>query len=201
MNTNKTIVITLVSCILFLNSCHVNSLSADNRHDSFLYKPLDNAPAYMVKLPIGSKIEYYLIGNSTGYCFSYHNSYFYISNESPLYDSLSSDIFIAIHNNLVEVQDSLKNGSDITCPKQGGIYVGGGDSLLWKYYMLYDLERANPVLGVCGSGFEYLVVGYTHATPADTAVLNSYISTAIKVETSVKKNKMNRMVRYADYIR
>lgn len=201
MSTDNFIMIILLCGIVFFNSCHNNRLVTDARHDSFLYKSLDNAPAYVVKLPVGCKIEGYSIGNSISYHFSYNNTIFYISDEGPLYDSLSSNNFVAIYNNLLKSQDSLRNRINIACSKQGALYEEGGDSLFWKYYIIYNLERPNPALGVSNVGFEYLIVEYTHATPEDTAVFNSYIEKIIKIEMPIKKNKINKFVRYGDYIK
>lgn len=198
MSSNKVLLIVLISCMVILNGCHIKRLTTNRAFDSFLYKPEYFSPVYLVKLPPHCKLEYLIIGSSTSYYFSYNNAYFYISDESPAYGD-SVCCFGPVYNNLLKAQDSLKKGMPISSHKQGRIYEKGGDTSLWKYCMRYDLEKPDPVSGAGFWGFEYLVVGYTHAAPGDTNVLNSLIDSALKLEMPVKKNKFNKIVKYKTF--
>ena len=156
----------------------------------FLYKPLDESPAYMVTLPFNSKIESILSAHSKCYTFFYHNAIFYISEEYP-YKSQDT-----MYNFLLKTQHFYQLGERINTPGAGIVYESGRhDNIFWKYCLIYNLEKPNHIYGVSNSGFEHLYVGYVNASETDTAVLNDCISSVTRIEKNVKKRKTNKIIK------
>jgi len=173
-----------------LNGCetysHVRGCKA------FIYKPLKDSPAYVVKLPLNSNIKIIIRGHSDCNTFTtYHDAIFYISEEYP-YKSHDT-----LYNFLLKTQHLYQSGERINIPSAGVLYeCGGHDSTFWKYCLIYNLEKPDHLYGVSNSGFEHLYVGYTYASERDTAALNDCISSAIRVEKPVKKHKANRIIKH-----
>lgn len=156
----------------------------------FLYKPLEESPAYMVTLPFNSKIEAILSAHSNCYTFSYHDAIFYISEEYP-YKSQDT-----MYNFLLKTQRFYQFGERINMPRAGIVYESGRhDNIFWKYCLIYNLEEPNHLYGVSNSGFEHLYVGYVNASETDTAVLNECISSAIRIDRPIERHKANRIIK------
>lgn len=156
----------------------------------FLYKPLEDSPAYMVKLPLNSTIETIISGHSDAYTFSYHDAVFYISEEYP-YKSQDT-----LYNFLLRTQCLLQMGERIDIPIEGVLYESGRyGSTFWRYYLFYNLEKPNHIYGVSNRGFEHLYVGYAQASERDTAALNDCISSAIRINKPINKHKANKIIK------
>lgn len=201
MSINRFWGVFFMICLMTFNSCQFKRLVTDTIYDSFLYKPSDNSPAYLVQLPPGCILQGYIVGSSISYYFSYNNAFLYVSNESPMpgVEHIPSDKFSVHHYNLIKVQDSLKKHMDISCPRQGVIFEDGGDSLFWKYCFVYDLEKNDPTFGVANYGFQFIIVEYANATSEDTNVLNRYMNTPNIIGMTGKKTRLNKIVRHRAY--
>lgn len=177
-------------CVMtVLNGCETQTYIYDCK--AFIYKPLKDSPAYVVKLPLNSNIKTIIRGHSDCYTFTYHDAIFYISEEYP-YKSHDT-----LYNFLLKMQHFYQSGEKINIPSAGVLYeCGRHDHSFWKYCLNYNLGNPDHLYGVSNSGFEHLYVGYTHASEKDTAVLNKCISSAIRVEKPVKKHKANRIIKH-----
>ena len=178
------VITTITGCASHTQSCKV-----------FLYKPLEKSPAYMVTLPPNSNLKFIIKGESDCYVFSYENAIFYICEESPYYNKTNSQTHDSLYNYLLQVQRCYHNGDKIAIPKEGKIYLDGCDRLFWKDCLIYNLVKPDHLNGICNSGFEHLYVGYLHASPNDTTILNDYISSAIRLEKPINIHKANKIVK------
>ena len=192
MKKNNKLWLICLCVITAINGCKTHTHMFDHR--AFLYKPLEDSPAYIVKLPLNSDIKIIIRGRSDCYTFTYNDAIFYISEEDPYksYDTLC--------NFLLKTQHFYQVGERINIPIAGVLYESGRhDNTFWKYCLIYNLEKPNHLYGVSNRGFEHLYVGSTHASERDTAVLNDCISSAIRVEKPVKKHKANKVIKYGFY--
>lgn len=191
-NNNNRWIIYLFT-ITILNSCKSYTYTCDCK--AFLYKPLEDSPAYVIKLPPNSNIATITIGQSKCYNFSYHDAVFFISEEDPYYDSRIQD---TLYNFLLKMQCLYQKGEKINIPKEGLEYESGYDGLFWKFCLIYNLGKADHLNGLSDLGVEHLYVGYLYASERDTAVLNDCISSAIRISKHINKHKANKIIK-CDY--
>lgn len=179
------VIITIMGCASHTQSCK-----------AFLYKPLEESPAYILKLPPNSDLRCIFKGKSDCYVFHYNDAIFYISEEGHYYDTTNARGYDTLYNFLLFMQSCYYKGEKIDIPTEGKMYVSGGDTLFWKDCLYYNLAKPDHLLGVSNFGFKNLYVGYLHAAERDTAVLNDCISSAIRIEKHVKKHKANKVIKY-----
>lgn len=174
--------------ISVLNGCTTQAHVYNRR--MFLYKPQEESPAYIVRLPRNSEFKMIIRGRSDCYAFTYNDAVFYISEEDPY---KSND---TLYNYLLKMQQIYQSGGEIDIPSSGFLIETGkyGNSF-WKYRLIYNLEKPDPFYRAGKDCFEHLYVGYTLASESDTAELNNCISSAIPVERFVKKHKANKIIR------
>lgn len=193
-NKNKQWIIYL--CIIaILNSCKSYKHTFDC--EIFLYKPLEDSPAYVVKLPSNSSLRTITIGESKSYNFSYHDAIFFISDEYCYYAPQIPD---TSYNFLRKMQRLYQKGEKINIPREGMVYESGcDDGLFWKFCLFYNLEKANYLNGLSNIGVEHLYVGYLYAFEEDTAMLNDCISSAIRINKPINKHKANKIIKCDRY--
>ena len=192
-NKNKQWIIYL--CIItILNSCKSYTHTCDCI--AFLYKPLEDSPAYVVKLPPNSNIATITIGQSKCYNFSYQDAVFFISEEYPYYAPQIRD---TLYTFLLKTQRFYQKGEKIDIPREGLVYESGYDGLFWKFCLIYNLEKADHLNGLSNLGVEHLYVGYLYASEKDTAVLNDCISSAFRIEKPTDKHKANKIIKCDHY--
>ena len=185
---NKLCLVALICLIAVVNSCELQKKIQICK--AFIYKPLEDSPAYVVKVPSNSNIYTILRGRSDCYTFSYHDAILYISEEYP-YESQDT-----LHNFLLKTQHLYQIGEKIVIPSAGVVYESGRfDKTFWKYCLIYNLEKSDHLYGASNRGFEHLYVGYVHASERDTAILNDYISSAIWIEKPVRKSNVNKIIK------
>ena len=166
---------------------------------AFLYKPLEESPAYIVKLPPNGDLRYIFKGKTDCYVFYYYDAIFYISEEGHYYDTTNARGYDTLYNFLLYMQSCYYKGEKIEIPTKGKMCVSGGTTLFWKDCLYYNLAKPDHLHGVSNFGFENLYVGYLHASENDTSILNDCISSAIRVEKPVKKYKANKVIKYDFY--
>lgn len=181
----------LFGVIITITGCASNTQSCK----AFLYKPLEESPTYIVKLPPNSDLRYIFKGKSDCYVFYYYDAIFYISEEYPYYDTTNVRVHDSLYNFLLYMQTCYYKGEKIDISTGGKMYVSGGDTLFWKDCLYYCLAKPDHLNGVCNSGFEHLYVGYLHASENDTVILNDYLSSAIRLEKPINRHKANKIVK------
>ena len=182
-------------CIItILNSCKSYTRTCDC--EAFLYKPLEDSPAYVIKLPPNSNIATITIGQSKCYNFSYNDAVLFISEEDPYYDSQIQD---TLYNFLLKMQRLYQKGEKINILKEGLECESGYDGLFWKFCLIYNLEKADHLNGLSNLGVEHLYVGYLYASERDTAVLNDCISSVIRINEPINKHKANKIIKCDHY--